>query len=119
MASTYRGAAHLQGYPECRGAGDAVNSKRVRRGIAMNVVLVLSDSLTGRERTEIVGAIEHYGEWIALSHSSYAIRTSLSAETLAKNLKRRAGVEQGLFVVSVSHSYDGHAPLKVKEWLTE
>ena len=85
----------------------------------MNVVLVLSDSLSGRERTDIVGAIEQYGEWIALSGSSYAIKTSLTAEALAENLKRSAGITTGLYVVPVRRSYQGYAPVKVKEWLGE
>jgi hypothetical protein len=83
----------------------------------MNVVLILSDVLTAQQRIKIIDAIDHYGEWIPLSRSNYAINTHLSAEELADRLQRHTGVHAGLQVIRVRSTYEGYAPLKVKEWL--
>lgn len=87
----------------------------------MPIFLILFDGKGEKEAiARLGGAVEEYGDSLALSDESYLITTERNSEDVFDTIKRKLGVDdnESLMVLTVPQPYMGRAPSRVKLWLS-
>jgi hypothetical protein len=96
--------------------------KFVLKEARMAVLLVVGDSRSGQDFSELLDVVEQRSR-TQLAETAYAIDTDESPETVCDNLVARFGTEDQVYVIAVTGPYKGFykgfGPEDVDSWLEE
>lgn len=83
----------------------------------MYFLVIASEQLDPRQRLQVVGALEHYGQWEVIADGVYAVNCPAKLEDVRRDFRQRLGSASGLTVVPLNIPETPPEPGKLKDWI--
>lgn len=85
----------------------------------MSVYLVTYDlKKPGQDYSDVLKTIKSYS-WARLSESSYAIKTTETADSIEQKIRQNTDSNDNVYVIALHLPWAGYGPQDVNKWLND